>query len=192
MSILIAVLDVRITQNQTKPTIRKGESAMNTIVCPKCSFENKGSRSICFNCGENLAGGRIIVKDQASSSFGGTAPQSLAPSREAAARSGGTAPSPKMRFTNKYSALKAIADLCNTIASIMAILAGIVGFVGLINLFRDGGFILGLALILFAAVFGVSGYIIYKILAEAIFVILDIEMNTRQTAAYTKHIMDNQ
>jgi hypothetical protein len=163
---------------------------MNTIVCPKCSFENKGSRSICFNCGENLAGGRIIVKDQASSSFDGTAPQSLTPAIESAARSGVTAPSQKMRFTNKYSALKAIADLCNTIASIMAILAGIVGFVGLIILFSE--FLLGLALILLAAVFGVSGYIIYKILAESIFVILDIEMNTRQTAAYTKYLVDRE
>ena len=165
---------------------------MNYIVCPKCSFENKGSRSICFNCGENLAGGRIVVKDQAptSSSFGGPTPQSQAPARESATQSGVSAPSQKMRFTNKYSALKGIADLCNTIASIMAVLAGIVGFVGLISLFSE--FLLGLAIILFAAAFGVSGYVIYKILAESIHVILDIEMNTRQTAAYTKFLIDRE
>ena len=164
---------------------------MNYIVCPKCSFENKGSRSICFNCGENLAGGRILVKDQVpSSASGDIPPQSQAPARESATQSGVSAPSQKMRFINKYSALKGIADLCNTIASIMAILAGIIGFVGLITLFSE--FLLGLAIILFAATFGVSGYVIYKILAESIHVILDIEMNTRQTAAYTKFLLDRE
>jgi hypothetical protein len=164
---------------------------MNLIICPKCSFENQGSLRNCVNCGENLAGGKISVKGQAqSSSFGGTTHQRPTQLRETSNQTRQMNPTQKIRFENKYSALNGIADLCNTIASIMAILAGIVGFVGLIILFSE--FLLGLALILLAAVFGVSGYIIYKILAESIFVILDIEMNTRQTAAYTKYLVDRE
>lgn len=72
----------------------------------------------------------------------------------------------------------------------MAVLASILGFVGFILLFTDGG--LGLSVILIALVFGVSSYVVYKLVAESIFVILDIEMNTRQTAAYMKYLIDHQ
>jgi hypothetical protein len=95
-----------------------------------------------------------------------------------------------IRFPIKYTALKGIANLCNTIAVIMAVLASILGFVGFILLFTDG--VEGLLVILIALVFGVSSYVLYKLVAESIFVILDIEMNTRQTTAYMKYLIDHQ
>lgn len=72
----------------------------------------------------------------------------------------------------------------------MAVLASIFGFVGFILLFTDG--VVGLSIMLMAIIFGVSSYVLYKLVAESIFVILDIEMNTRQTAAYMKYLIDHQ
>lgn len=163
---------------------------MNYIICPKCSFENKTPRLNCFECGEVLAGGKVIKKEGASSSYGNQTPRSRTSSSGTTPQPRVTPPSQKIRFENKYSALRAIANFCQTIAIIMVVVAGIIGFVGLIFLFDKGA--IGLVIIVFAAIFGVSGYVFYKVLAESIFVILDIEANTRQSAAYLRNIMDNR
>jgi hypothetical protein len=162
---------------------------MNYIVCPKCETENSVYRTICVNCGENLMEAKISLGLQplAPSS---PATQSTRPATTSSAPQRTTPnPSHTLRFPTKFSAFKGIADLCNTIAVIMAVLATIIGFVGFIVLFSEG--VIGLALIFFAVLFGVSGYVAYKLIAESIYVILDIEMNTRQTAAYLKFWIDH-
>lgn len=80
--------------------------------------------------------------------------------------------------------------MCNALAIITVILANIVGLVGFILLFTDEG-VLGLVILIIGLIYGTFSYVVFKILTEGILVLLDIEMNTRQTAKFTKYLVDH-
>jgi hypothetical protein len=165
---------------------------VNKIICPKCLKENNEDRLVCWECGTEL-NNKSISSDKQTSQNGSESVNTQLPisSRNTPSShkrySSGLA---SLRFGTKYHALEGIAGVCNTIATIFAVIAGIGVFFGFVLLFRDG--ILGFGVMVAAGLFGVSGYIGYKLIAEAISVILDIEMNTRQTAAYTKLLVENR
>lgn len=176
--------------------ILKRSRPKNILICPECVTENSVCRTVCTHCGAILIEVAVSVQGQTP----GAPPPAESKPAPSLSSMPSSPPPPRpaapqrklntLQFSTKYTALKGIASLCNTIAVIMAVLASILGFVGFILLFTDGG--LGLLVMLMALVFGVSSYVLYKLVAESIFVILDIEMNTRQTAAYMKYLIDHQ
>lgn len=95
---------------------------------------------------------------------------------------------PSAAFAQKYGVLRGISNFCNVLAIIFAVIGGIGGLVGLFMLFSRGS--LGLPIILGSAIFAVSGYIAYKLIGEAIMVLVDIEMNTRQSAAHAQALIN--
>ncbi|GEM_PF-3487276 len=80
--------------------------------------------------------------------------------------------------------------MCNTLVIITVILASSVGLVGFIMLFTDEGE-LGLIILIVGLIYGTFSYVVFKILTEGILVLLNIEMNTRQTAKFTKYLVDH-
>ena len=171
---------------------------MNYIICPKCLTKNSVYRSICANCGENLMNAKVTVEGQPSTSPATAQPQpvssrpptaSASYSNSAAVQNRTQNPPSAIRFSNKYSVLKGIAVFCNTIAIMMVILAVIIAFAGFYLFTLQYAYVL--AALLFAVIFGVSGYVTYKLIAESIYVMIDIEMNTRQTAAFMKYMIDH-
>lgn len=162
----------------------------NILICPECVTKNSVYRTVCTNCGASLIDVTVSVEGQTP---GAPPPAESKPAPSLSSmpktQQGPHDRTQSIRFPIKYTALKGIANLYNTIAIIMAVLANILGFVGFILLFTDG--VVGLSIMLMAIVFGVSSYVLYKLVAESIFVILDIEMNTRQTATYMKYLIDH-
>lgn len=160
------------------------------ITCPKCQSFNKPGRNVCWNCGVNLKD-PTIIQSQAipiqpkpnpapkSTSDRNTSFKALKNVRT-------------LTFQQEYPTLKSISNLCQTIAGGFVVLAIVIGIAGLIRLFSDGSFLLGLSIIIGAIVFGLSGYIIYSLIAEGINVILDIELNTRKTATYSQKLYEQE
>jgi len=87
---------------------------------------------------------------------------------------------PSAYSSSGYSALRGIATLCTALGWLIVGLAGLIAIGGLIsmgdNFFRGAGIIIG-------SVFtGGFSFIILRVIAESISVLLDIEANTRRTA----------
>lgn len=92
--------------------------------------------------------------------------------------------------SHHYYALQGIASLCNGLAIAIAVVAGI-GVVTSLWVYIsavkvDGLLNLGLAGLVVSAVFGVTFHLLLRIFAEGIFVLLDLELHTRQTALNTQ------
>lgn len=142
--------------------------------CATCGEENSENSWFCSKCGEALT----EVSQNRSSQVH---TETRKPSQ----------PSPiklQMQFNQKFGALRGIANLCNSIATIFLVIAGIAALVGLFIMFKE--FVPGVMVILAAAIIGASYYIAFKLIAESIQVIIDIEMNTRQTASFNKAILE--
>jgi hypothetical protein len=88
----------------------------------------------------------------------------------------------------KYGVLRGIASFCSIVAGAALVIGGLGFFVGVIMLALDDLRLIGILLMVGSVLFAVTGYIIFKIYAEGIYVLLDIEMNTRQTAVYSRQI----
>lgn len=119
-----------------------------------------------------------------------SSPAAFTASQDPVSYRGQARPSRSIQFPSKFSVLKGIANLCNALAIITVILANIVGLVGFILLFTDEG-VLGLVILIIGLIYGTFSYVVFKILTEGILVLLDIEMNTRQTAKFTKYLVDH-
>ncbi len=119
-----------------------------------------------------------------------SSPAAFTASQDPVSHRGQTRPSQSIQFSSKYSLLKGMANLCNTLVIITVILASSVGLVGFIMLFTDEGE-LGLIILIIGLIYGTFSYVVFKILTEGILVLLDIEMNTRQTAKFTKYLVDH-
>ena len=91
---------------------------------------------------------------------------------------------PSTYSKNSYSALQGIASLCSVLGWLILFLSGlgvVVGIVFLAGANKPTG-----GIILASSASGGFLYIILRVIAESIFVILDIENNTRQSAENTK------
>jgi hypothetical protein len=177
---------------QWKTSLIQRSIWVNKIICPKCLSENNEDRITCWECGEELDSQCLSIDKQTPHIPSESAKTQIPmPSRNIPSSqkrySSGLA---SLSFNTKYHALKSIADFCNLIAIIFAVVGGIGVFLGFVILLQDT--VLGLVVIVGACSFGVSGYVGYKIIAEGISVILDIEMNTRQTATFTKLLVEDR
>lgn len=86
--------------------------------------------------------------------------------------------------SNSYGALRGIASLCRTLSNIVAVIAGFGAFLCLFII--GDNIVLGLGGIFFCVILGGFFYVILRIIAEGVSVILDIEVNSRQTSANTQ------
>ncbi len=90
---------------------------------------------------------------------------------------------------HRYVAMRTIAGLCNILAwasVVVAVLLGLVMIVGQASFFGGfggGGVLSVLAGLVFTAISAVLGWIFWRLLGEGIWLALDIEANTRRTAA---------
>jgi len=139
---------------------------MATIICESCGTENPDSVKFCKQCGARLAAAPAPA--MAASTVYSTPP--------------GAAANP---FEKRYGALRGIAALCKTLAVIFAILS-LLGGIGYGFFFGDmigarmtGAFI-GLILAFISATIT---YLFWRVIGESISVMLDIEENTRRSAA---------
>jgi hypothetical protein len=87
------------------------------------------------------------------------------------------------RDTNKYSALRSIASLCNLLSYVVIGIAGISVLVSFIKMVSKGGLFLGFGGIAVTVVFGGISFLLLRIMGESISVLLDIESNTRKSAS---------
>jgi hypothetical protein len=83
---------------------------------------------------------------------------------------------------NSYAALRSIALLCNGLGYLIVGLS-ILSALGGLLLFFQKEFVLGFVSIIGAIMSGGLSFIILRVIAEGISVILDIEANTRRAAA---------
>jgi hypothetical protein len=141
---------------------------MENKTCLRCNSLN-GENLYCWNCGSRLGPTKTTHTEKTKSSY-----QSQK-SSYSTAHSYSSSP-------HDYTALRGIASLCHIIAVGGLILIGSVGLIGGLIAMSDN-FIGGVGILVSAAIFGFLNYIIFKVIAESIFVILDIEANTRRAAA---------
>jgi hypothetical protein len=80
-----------------------------------------------------------------------------------------------------YAALRGIASFCTGLAWIFVVLAILGGVGGVVWTISEGRFA-GLAVTVVAILFGGIGYVVLRVIAEGISVLLDIEANTRRAA----------
>jgi hypothetical protein len=142
---------------------------METVTCPRCNNDNRKGNLHCWNCGWKLGTPFANQPSERPTSY--QVPK-FTPSYS---RSYSSSP-------HDYSALRGIASLCHIIAVGGLILIGAVGLIGGLIAMSDN-FIGGVGILISAAISGFLNYIIFKVIAESIFVILDIEANTRRAAA---------
>ena len=159
---------------------------MKIITCPKCNTDN-GRNLYCWNCGNDL---RSFSTDQSGIRETSYYPPKSTSTEQSVRRATISQP-PKSTFTyqqsfsntsHDYSALRGIASLCHIIAVGGLILIGSVGVIGGLIAMSES-FIGGVGILVSAAISGFLNYIVFKVIAESIFVILDIEANTRRAAA---------
>lgn len=147
---------------------------MNFKTCPKCEMENPGTNSFCIRCGTSLMSAKptelkvseIYQRSTAESSY-------YTPSKFSSSR---------------YAALRGIASFCNGFAKAIAVFAGLGALISFSSYASDGKALLGFgSAIMFAAIGGFS-YVILRVIAEGISVLLDIEANTKTMATISQEI----
>jgi hypothetical protein len=94
--------------------------------------------------------------------------------------SGGNVYAPSSYASGNYAALRGIASFCTFLGWAIFILAGLISLIGLQTILISP-FASLLWIIVCVAVGGI-GFIIFRIIAESISVLLDIEANTRRAA----------
>lgn len=136
---------------------------MDRIVCPNCEMENLTTSRYCQKCGHSLSNKPPISKP-----FVPT--PGPVPPRPAVV-------SPPSR---DYGALRGIAQLCVTLSYGVLALTILGGMYGLVRM--ADSFLLGAGTLLLDALVGGFFYVVARVIAESIYVLLDIEENTRLTA----------
>jgi hypothetical protein len=147
--------------------------------CPKCGEANAEKTNFCLNCGEQLT----LEEETVAAAEPQPAPVVAAPAAAAAAQSVPAVAAPvgvNLPAKRDYTALRGVAALCKIISWVFVGLAVLQVIGGVIVLLND--FLVGLGVIVGALIVGAIGYVFWRIIAESILVILDIEDNTRQTA----------
>ena len=183
---------------------------MSIVSCPNCGHPNADSAKFCAKCGNKLTSAETLVmglgesgvsmppppreatppisaKEQAGYGAlpGGYAPPAYTPARTP------VAPTPPLPATggespHRYVAMRTIAGLCNILAwasLVLGFLGGLIwGYIIGSNLIGSGffGIIGGL---ISGAIAGGLGWVYWRLLGEGIWLALDIEANTRRSAA---------
>jgi hypothetical protein len=89
--------------------------------------------------------------------------------------------SPHMYSARNHTTLRSLASFCTGLAWFIAGLAGLGAFVSLFAMNDD--FTIGLAKVMGFILSGGFSFVIWRIIAESILVLIDIETNTRETVS---------
>jgi hypothetical protein len=157
---------------------------VENIECPNCGMKFLPDATYCVRCGASLTS--APKTDAKANYFRTTRKEEYSPVNQPAEISDYLTSLSNAR-DNRYSALKGIASLCNTLAIGVIVLAGLIILGGLISI--DDSPVIGLGAISFAFLNGAIGYIFLKVISESILVILDIEINTGRTAALMEALL---
>lgn len=151
----------------------KKEGEMDFQICSNCKHENRSNVDYCTNCGAGLKGTthETSYKSQPRinvSSF----PQAISP--------------PVVR---DYSALRGIATLCRYLGWLIIVFSGLGVLRGLFTIIGGSGFLTGAIAVITAIVGGGLLFVVLRVIAESISVLLDIEANTRQVAVNAQRLV---
>lgn len=144
---------------------------MNVIICPDCEFENLTTSRYCQKCGHSLSN----VPPTNTPSVPPPPPKSSGQTSQ---------PRPVVVFPSRpgrdYGALRGIAQLCVVLSYGVLILV-VIGGIYSLGLMPES-FLTGAGTLFAVALVGGFFYIVARVIAESIYVLLDIEENTRLTA----------
>jgi len=179
---------------EASPSGQPQEKKVKIRICSKCGKMSPSYAWHCYACGESLSIEEIREVDASEVNY----PENVfatrdtdhsamsAPIRQHANYEVGREFTSQTEPTTGYGALRGIASLCRTLSNIVA---GIAGFGAFLCLFIIGDNVaLGLGGIFLCAFIGGLSYVILRIIAEGVSVILDIEVNTHQAAVKTQAI----
>lgn len=144
----------------------------NTMPCPHCGETNPATALYCQRC---LADLKEKPKQR---SFDGFGPQGQAQYEGVAAAGYKSSGTP----TGGYGATRIIGQFSMLLAWGAVGIGGLIVLGGLLTLFRDGGFLIGLGIMIMGVFWGGVFHLIFRLIAESISIILDIATNTNRTA----------
>lgn len=136
---------------------------MNTVMCENCGTVNPDNVKFCKQCGN-----RLPVTMPVSS---GDMPTMFSPDQPAAAQ-----------LERRYGALRGIAAFLKTLGIILGVLTLAGGALSFLILVGDS-FFLAIGSLIGAVISALLTYLLFLVMSEIISVQLDIEENTRRTAA---------
>jgi hypothetical protein len=142
------------------------------ITCPKCGERNSSEKRYCASCSASLVG--ISARQSAPTTSSYTPITSSYP--------------PSSYASSDYSALRGIASLCTGLGWLIVGLSALNALYGLYIMFIQRNLWAGFFNIGSAIIVGGFCYIILRIIAESISVLLDIEANTRQSAVQSQRM----
>ena len=164
--------------------------------CNKCGYQNTDDARECVNCLTNIQWAKVNLGN-----FTGTPEETISigeyernrrgvnefPHSAKTSNADKTSLPILENFPQKnYAVLRGISNLSNVLAWIMMSFFIISGLGGFISITSSMNMFLGLAAFIVAILIGVFFFILLRVVAESISVLLDIEKNTRQTAINTQ------
>ena len=151
------------------------------VNCSNCGHPNADSAKFCAKCGNKLTPAETLVMGMGDASISlPSAPSAYTPPTPALSAA------PSGESTHRYVAMRTIAGLCNILAWISLVLGFLGGLMwGYIigNNLIGSGFLGVIGGLVAGAISGGLGWIFWRLLGEGIWLALDIEANTRRTAA---------
>lgn len=151
-----------------------------TKVCPKCGQKFDDTKEFCTTDGEKLV----------------ALPAAAAPAAHYVPPVQPQAAAPQVRssvpgqVTRRYPMLHGFANFLKGFAIFWLVLGGIGVLIGIITMFRRYMFGAGLGIVLGSALYALMMYFLFKVASEQIHCVVDTEENTRQTATYSKSMVD--
>lgn len=136
---------------------------MNTVMCENCGTVNPDNVKFCKQCGNRLPVTTPMSSAEIPSMYSSDQPAAF-------------------QMERRYGALRGIAAFLKTLGIILAVLtlaAGAIYFFLLV----DSSFFIALASLIGAVISALLTYLLFLVMSEIISVQLDIEENTRRTAA---------
>lgn len=136
---------------------------MNTVICENCGTVNPDSVKFCKQCGNRLPVTTPVGSPEIPSMFLSDQPAAD-------------------QMERRYGALRGIAAFLKTLGIILAVLTLVGGAISFLILVGDS-FFLAISSLVGAVISALLTYLLFLVMSEIISVQLDIEENTRRTAA---------
>lgn len=152
----------------------------SVVICDNCGTENAPNVRFCKQCGTKMAEpvASAIAEQPAQPAWTATSSGPSTPSWPSTPSTPVRATAPNLA-EKRYGALRGIAALCRLLGYISAGFTILGGLFYFLILTRD---LFGFGALLLALIVAAVQYIAWRIVAESISVLLDIEENTRLTA----------
>lgn len=136
---------------------------MNTVMCENCGTVNPDNVKFCKQCGNRLPVTTPMSSAEIPSMYSSDQPAAF-------------------QMERRYGALRGIAAFLKTLGIILAVLT-LAGGAIYFFLLVDDSFFIALVSLIGAVISALLTYLLFLVMSEIISVQLDIEENTRRTAA---------